>query len=699
MNTLLHQSNEPMSVRIFARALLLVCIPLVFAGCAITPAVLEQGSGTIPGYVDYSYDKNSVLFNTADRHGQTVFFDTFYPFDPSLRYNNAEAIVRYELEHKPFSQNGVLMVALADLRKIYAPYFSYAVDAATQRFTVQHHFFRKRVAAGSGSRAPRVEYTKVAWQGSYALASMAVSVSSVIHVPTTARNTLDKAAVAVSNPPVATALDAAPVQRDGRIYVPVASFMETLGKIITNDAAASGYLAVSNVGPADTADDLFNPQYKGRYSNTPITAGRVNTMNGLLSGAITKGNLWNAYYFGDVNVFSGKTDANGKDVSNTLAVDRILSYRVYIPKRYDPNVPSKFTFLLHGGTGNENAPFERPNDHLKNQPAPIPGVVTVEDYADHYNYIVLSPNGWTRGPVWGSGPGEQAMLYTLDAVKRRYNIDPDKTFITGNSAGGAGTMNFVLRHANLFKAMAPTAPGGSKPFAADLRGDILDMPTLMSCYTADITVFYAGTPNNSCQPWYQADVKNTLRNHTFVTVENGHHSYGAASLNQMTFDFFERVLDRTPARNITSVRFAPGRATATVTAAGGGTSTVALGRMPVNQNGTLTVALDDLAKIYGPADFKIYDIHAYNRAPSDLVTVKTITYNKVAVNIKVGERFLRTGGAIHAGDTTGLTTKVPVGDPAIDPRMLSVAANSVNGQIHVPVVEFMQLFGKTVVVE
>ncbi len=196
-----------------------------------------------------------------------------------------------------------------------------------------------------------------------------------------------------------------------------------------------------------------------------------------------------------------------------------------------------------------------------------------------------------------------------------------------------------------------------------------------------------------------ADVKNTLRNHTFVTVENGHHSYGAASLNQMTFDFFERVLDRTPARNITSARFSPGRATATVTATGGGTSTVALGRMPVNQNGTLTVALDDLAKIYGTADFKIYDIHAYNRTPSDLVTVKTITYNKVAINIKVGERFLRTGGAIHAGDTTGLTTKVPVGDPAIDPRMLSVAANNLNGQIHVPVVEFMQLFGKTVVVE
>lgn len=699
MNPQLHQSNGSVSARFFGRALLLLCIPLLFSACAINPPVLEQGSGTFRGYLDYSYDKNSVLFNTADRYSQTVFFDTFYPFDPSLRYNNAEAIVRYELEHKPFSQNGVLMVALADLRKIYAPYFSYTVDAASQRFAVQHHYFRKRVAAGSGSRAPRVEYTKIAWQGSYALDNTAATVSSVAHAPTTDRNTIDKAAVAASIPPGAVALDAAPVQRDGRIYVPVASFMQSLGKTITNDTAASGYLAVSHVGPTDTADDLFNPQYnKGKYPNTPITAGRVSTMNGLLSGAIAKGNLWNAYYFGDVNVFSGQYDANGKDINNSMPVDRILNYRVYIPKNYNPNVPSKFTFMLHGGTGNENAPFERPNDHLKNQPTPIPGVVTFEDYADHYNYIVLSPNGWTRGPVWGSGPGEQAMLHTLDLVKRRYNIDPDRMFIFGNSAGGAGTMNFVRRHASLFKAMAPTAPGSSKPFASDLTGPILDMPALITCYTADITVFYAATPKNSCQPWYQQNVKNVLRNLTFVTLENGHHSYGPASVYQMTFDFFERILDKTPPRNITSVRFAPGKATATVTSANGATSLVQLAGMPVGQDGTLSVALDDLAKIYGPADFRVYDIYAYNRAPSDLVKVKTVAYNKVAVNLKEGERFLRVGGALHAGDTTGLTTTVPAGDPAIDPRVLSVAASSVNGRVYVPVVEFMQLFGKTVTV-
>lgn len=699
MTTLSHPFTGATRSPLFARVVMLAATALLIAGCATAPTALEQGSRPITGYLDYSYDKNSVLFNIRDRHMQTVFLDTFYPFDPSLRYNNAEAMVRYELDHKPYMHEGVLMVALADLRKLYAPYFSYTVDAMSQQFTVQHHFFRKRIAAGSGSRAPRVEYTKIAWQGSYSLAGKAGTVSSTTHAMTTNRNTLDTSPVASTAAPAAVTLDTAPVQRDGKIYVPVASFMRSLGKTITNDAAGSGYLAVSHVGPADTADDLFNPKYTGVYPNTPITPGRVRTMNGLLSGEISKGNLWFAYYFGDLNVFGGKTDATGQDINTLMAVDRILPYRLYIPKNYDANRPSRFTFMLHGGTGNENAPFERPNDHLKNQPSPMPGIVTFEDYADHYNYIVLSPNGWTRNPVWGSGPGEQAMLHTLDIVKRRYNIDPERMFIFGNSAGGAGSMNFVLRHGHLFKAMAPTAPGGSKPFAADMKGVILDMPTLLSCFTADITVFYAGTAKDSCQPWYQENVKNTMRNVTLVSVDNGHHSYGPASLYQMTFDFFERALDRRQPAEIGSVRFAAGRNTATVAAAGGTSATVTLGSTPVSRDGVLMVALDDLAKIYGPADFRVYDVHTYNRTPADLVSVKTVTYNRLSANIKPGERFLRTGGAIHANDTTGLTTKVAADDLRIDRRTLSVAAQEINGRLHVPVVEFMQLFGKTVAVE
>lgn len=685
--------------KLCSKSILLACVLLMICGCAAVPSAPEGSTRPVPGYLDYSYDKNSILFNVKPGHLRTVFLDTIIPFDPTLRYKHAEALVRYELAHEPYLQNGVLMVALSDLRKLYAPYFSYTIDHATQRFSVEHHFFRKKVLAGSGSRAPNVEYTKVVWRGDYRLSEPDAVAWSTSHVQTNDRSKIDSMPAAISSTRAVVKLGAAPQWRENRIFVPLASFMRSLGKTISDDARASGYLAVSSVSPTDTADDLFNPKYAAGYSYLPLTSGRIRTMNGLLSGAIDRGNLWFAEYFGQIDVFTGKTDAAGRDVRESMNVDRLLPFRLYVPRNYDPGRPSRFTFMLHGATGNENAPFERPNDHLVNHPATIPGVVKFEDFADHYDYIVLSPNGWTRNPVWGSGPGEQVMLRTLDWVKKRYSVDPNRMFIFGNSAGGSGTMNFVSRHGRLFKAMAPTAPASTKPFAKDMVGVLRDMPALISCFAADVTVFYAGPVARSCQPWYQENVRNAMPNATVLTVENAHHSYGPASVYEMTFDFFERALDPGTAKRVGEVRFAASRKAALVATSAGQSTAVALSVSPIDRSGTLLVALDDLARIYGPSDFKIYDMHAYNNRVDDLVSVKTVIYANMSVNFAPGKPFLRVGGAVHAGDTTGPKTRVAADDPRIDRRTFAMLPEVVDGKVYVPVVEFMRLFGKAVTVE
>ena len=681
-------------------ALLIASMPVLFAACGgstdETPALAtETGGGTIQGFVDYSYDKNSILLSTGT-NSQTVFLDSIYPFDTTLRYNNAEPLVKYQLDHKPLLAGGNLMVAVADLRKLYAPYLSYSVNTTAQAFTITHQLYKRRVTAGSGSRAPTVEFTKVAYTGTFSLGSTTATASSVVYATTTNSSALDTAPIATTTPPTIVSLSAAPMAADGLVYVSLDALSKTLGKTITDDTANSGYLAVSDVDPSDKTADLFNPAYTGKYSYAPITSSRVAYMNGVLGGTIAKGNFWNAFYMGDITEFTGTYDANGNDVTDTKSVDRVIPYRVYVPKNYDATRPSKFTFLLHGATGNENAQIERANDHLKNQPSTVPNAVTVEDLADYYNYLLLLPNGWTRNPLWGKGPGEQSLQTAFAAMKQVYNVDPARTFIAGNSLGGAGTMNFAIRHPSLFKAMAPVAPAPGKPLAADIKGAVLDLPTLLACNTADTTVYYAGTSSTACQPWYQANVKNVLHNVTFVTVENGHHSYGFASLYPMTFEFFDRVLDSTAKKDVATVAFTAGSTSATVTTSGGSTSTTTLGAAPVNQGGTVMVSLNDLANIYGAADFRINDVNAYNLTPADLVAVKTIKYNNVALNIKVGTAFLRVGGTVHAGDTTGPTAVVQAGDASIDLRSLSVAPYSSNGQVYVPVVEFMALLGKTV---
>ncbi|HUL00336.1 MAG TPA: hypothetical protein VLX29_05705, partial [Nitrospirota bacterium] len=338
-----------------------------------------------------------------------------------------------------------------------------------------------------------------------------------------------------------------------------------------------------------------------------------------------------------------------------------------------------------------------PDDHFLNQPNAIPGVVTVEDYYNTYNYVVLLPNGWTKGPQWGYGPAEQALITSYNLLKQLYHIDTNKVFMHGNSLGGAGTLNFAIRYPSMFKALAPSSPAPGKPNASNLTGGVLDLPTIMTCNSADVTVDYAGTDSSNCANWYSSNIKNTMHNVTFMTVENGNHSYGYASGYQAIFEFFDRQLKHVTSKDVQTVHFTPGSTMATVTTSSGATHVVKLRVAPVLQNGTLMVALADLAEIYGRADFKFYDMVVYNNAPSDLVTYKTIEYNKVTANIMLNSTFLRIGGAIHAGDTTGGTTVVPVNDPSIDPRTLPVATFEIGEHTYVPVVYFMNLFGKSVI--
>jgi hypothetical protein len=683
--------------RLVGRALA-AAIALVFLlspGFSLATQV-ETGAGSIPGYIDFSYDKNTIIFPTTGKYDEVVFFDTIYPFDQTLRYKFTEPLVQVPLEHKTFKKQNVLLVALADLQRIYAPYFQYEIIG--DDVYVSHVFYGKHVTAGATSRTPTIAYTKQRWDGTFSLKSTAGLVTMTTYETKTTNNpntafiaTLDAAVPVLTSPPTPVQLEITPSVLNHLVYMPVASLMHALGKTVTMDIAKNhkGYLAISSINPAETTNDLFNPAYDalGGFPYTPITDHRVAYMDGVLNGTITKGNFWAGFYLGNITAYTANYPS---ETTTAQSVDRILPYRLYIPRDYTPAVPSKFTFELHGSTGNENAQLERANDHLTNQPSPIPGVVTVEDFADHYNYILLAPNGWTRGPIWGYGPAEVSLLTAFELLKAKYNIDPAKVFVTGNSAGGGGTMTFAARHTAMFRAMAPTAPAGS----GSLTGPIVDLPTHYVCNAQDVTVPYAG----NCIPGYNATVKPNLHNVTIQTIEEGHHSYGFASAEQIIFEFFDSVLVGAPDPDVVTVALTAGSTTAVLTDSANRQSQITLASAPVTAGSALLVGLADLATIYGP-NFRAYNVYAYNTNPANLASVVTVKFNRVAVNIKVNDRFLRVGGTVRVGDTRTGSTFVKAGDPDVDPRSsLSVATNVVGTDLFVPVVEFMALFGKAVVV-
>ncbi len=68
----------------------------------------------------------------------------------------------YEFDHDyHYTDDGVLMVHLEDLRKMYAPYFDYVRDGDT--LLIRHTIYDKFIKSGFGRRGTTIEYTKKVW--------------------------------------------------------------------------------------------------------------------------------------------------------------------------------------------------------------------------------------------------------------------------------------------------------------------------------------------------------------------------------------------------------------------------------------------------------------------------------------------------------------------------------------------------------
>ena len=74
--------------------------------------------------------------------------------------------------------------------------------------------------------------------------------------------------------------------------------------------------------------------------------------------------------------------------------------------------------------------------------------------------------------AWFTRGAEELVLETVRSVQRRYDIDPDRIFLTGMSNGGIGAWVIGMHNAPLFAGIAPMASGLDNvllPFLANLR--------------------------------------------------------------------------------------------------------------------------------------------------------------------------------------------------------------------------------------
>lgn len=119
----------------------------------------------------------------------------------------------------------------------------------------------------------------------------------------------------------------------------------------------------------------------------------------------------------------------------------LLDNAVEIPADYDPARAWPVRVSLHGGVGRA-AP--RPGE----QPRPL------TNRTPSAGEIVVHPRAWAGSEWWTSGQMAN-VARLLDRLKRDYNVDESRVYVTGISDGGTGVYFLAMRDATPWAACLP----------------------------------------------------------------------------------------------------------------------------------------------------------------------------------------------------------------------------------------------------
>ena len=112
-----------------------------------------------------------------------------------------------------------------------------------------------------------------------------------------------------------------------------------------------------------------------------------------------------------------------------------------VPDDYDPTTPIALRVSLHGGVGR---PAPGPGEQLRPLTNRIPGG----------RELVLHPRSWADAEWWKAAQVDN-VLKLVDRLKRTYNVDESRIYLTGISDGGTGVYYLAMRAATPWSSCLP----------------------------------------------------------------------------------------------------------------------------------------------------------------------------------------------------------------------------------------------------
>jgi len=152
--------------------------------------------------------------------------------------------------------------------------------------------------------------------------------------------------------------------------------------------------------------------------------------------------------------------APGKQVEQSLATTDggSIPYLLYLPKDYSATgIKVPFMLFLHG-RGESDGPLS-----VVAKWGPPRRLAAGEQM----KYLVVSPQ-CPRASAWNRDDQQKRLLELLAHIKKTYNIDDDRIYLTGLSMGGFGSWRLAADHPEMFAAVAPVCGAGDPTKAANL---------------------------------------------------------------------------------------------------------------------------------------------------------------------------------------------------------------------------------------
>ena len=153
-----------------------------------------------------------------------------------------------------------------------------------------------------------------------------------------------------------------------------------------------------------------------------------------------------------------------------------LPYRLFIPDNYDPSRAYPLIVYLHGGAGvgRDNVAQISGGNRIGSH------LWTSSELQARQPSFVVAPQSVDKG--WQ--PRAQLVVDLIAALGKEFNLDRTRYYVTGQSMGGYGTWDLIVRWPNLFAAAVPLCGGGR----VDAVDAIRDLPIWVFHGARDQTV-------------------------------------------------------------------------------------------------------------------------------------------------------------------------------------------------------------------